>query len=87
MEIRCQRLTLEFADTKQLIQEGDYKRENYDKIKRCGEYSTLSLVAHIGLLIHAVYQKKKKTLLIDYLSFKIQVYVVVKCINTYISQK
>lgn len=34
LEIRCQRLTLEFADTKQLIQEGDYKRENYDKIKR-----------------------------------------------------
>uniref|UniRef100_A0A672KXT3 Progesterone immunomodulatory binding factor 1 n=1 Tax=Sinocyclocheilus grahami TaxID=75366 RepID=A0A672KXT3_SINGR len=34
LEIRCQRLTLELADTKQLIQEGDYKRENYDKIKR-----------------------------------------------------
>ncbi|XP_073699086.1 progesterone-induced-blocking factor 1 [Garra rufa] len=34
LEIRCQRLTLEFADTKQLIQEGDYKRENYDKIRR-----------------------------------------------------
>ncbi|KAK7166160.1 hypothetical protein R3I93_006055 [Phoxinus phoxinus] len=34
LEIRCQRLTLELADSKQLIQEGDYKRENYDKIKR-----------------------------------------------------
>uniref|UniRef100_A0A8C2D4W2 Progesterone immunomodulatory binding factor 1 n=1 Tax=Cyprinus carpio TaxID=7962 RepID=A0A8C2D4W2_CYPCA len=34
LEIRCQRVTLELADTKQLIQEGDYKRENYDKIKR-----------------------------------------------------
>ncbi|KAA0722223.1 Progesterone-induced-blocking factor 1 [Triplophysa tibetana] len=34
LEIRCQRLTLEIADTKQFIQEGDYKRENYDKIKR-----------------------------------------------------
>ncbi|XP_073796813.1 progesterone-induced-blocking factor 1 isoform X2 [Danio rerio] len=34
LEIRCQRLTLELADTKQLIQEGDYKRENYEKIKR-----------------------------------------------------
>ncbi|RXN02868.1 progesterone-induced-blocking factor 1 [Labeo rohita] len=34
LEIRCQRLTLELADTKQLIQEGDYKRENYDKIRR-----------------------------------------------------
>ncbi|XP_057187374.1 progesterone-induced-blocking factor 1 [Triplophysa rosa] len=34
LEIRCQRLTLEISDTKQFIQEGDYKRENYDKIKR-----------------------------------------------------
>ncbi|XP_066562659.1 progesterone-induced-blocking factor 1 [Amia ocellicauda] len=34
LEIRSQRLTLELADTKQLIQEGDYKRENYDKVKR-----------------------------------------------------
>uniref|UniRef100_A0A8B9KUG9 Progesterone immunomodulatory binding factor 1 n=1 Tax=Astyanax mexicanus TaxID=7994 RepID=A0A8B9KUG9_ASTMX len=34
LEIRCQRVTLELADTKQLIQEGDYKRQNYDKIKR-----------------------------------------------------
>ncbi|MCI4393898.1 hypothetical protein PGIGA_G00162430 [Pangasianodon gigas] len=34
LEIRCQRLTLELADTKQLIQEGDYKRQNYDKVKR-----------------------------------------------------
>ncbi|XP_059410227.1 progesterone-induced-blocking factor 1 isoform X1 [Carassius carassius] len=34
LEIRCQRVTLELADTKKLIQEGDYKRENYDKIKR-----------------------------------------------------
>ncbi|XP_016109298.1 progesterone-induced-blocking factor 1-like [Sinocyclocheilus grahami] len=34
LEIRCQRVMLELADTKQLIQEGDYKRENYDKIKR-----------------------------------------------------
>ncbi|XP_064413791.1 progesterone-induced-blocking factor 1 [Latimeria chalumnae] len=33
LEIRCQRLTLEVADTKQLIQQGDYKRENYDKVK------------------------------------------------------
>lgn len=41
LEIRCQRLTLDIADTKQLIQEGDYKRENYDKIKRWG-YSMLT---------------------------------------------
>uniref|UniRef100_A0A8C1V040 Progesterone immunomodulatory binding factor 1 n=1 Tax=Cyprinus carpio TaxID=7962 RepID=A0A8C1V040_CYPCA len=34
LEIRCQRLALELADTKQLIQDGDYKRENYKKIKR-----------------------------------------------------
>ncbi|XP_031414086.1 progesterone-induced-blocking factor 1 [Clupea harengus] len=34
LEIRSQRLTLEVADTKQLIQEGDYKRENYDRVRR-----------------------------------------------------
>uniref|UniRef100_A0AAY4F0W9 Progesterone-induced-blocking factor 1 n=1 Tax=Denticeps clupeoides TaxID=299321 RepID=A0AAY4F0W9_9TELE len=34
LEIRSQRLTLELADTKQLIQEGDFKRLNYDKVKR-----------------------------------------------------
>ncbi|XP_058885653.1 progesterone-induced-blocking factor 1-like [Acipenser ruthenus] len=34
LEVRCQRLTLDLADTKQLIQQGDYKRENYDKVKR-----------------------------------------------------
>ncbi|XP_048880029.1 progesterone-induced-blocking factor 1 isoform X2 [Brienomyrus brachyistius] len=34
LEIRCQRLTLELADTKQLIHEGDFKRENYSKVKR-----------------------------------------------------
>ncbi|KAM8976481.1 progesterone-induced-blocking factor 1 [Pelodytes ibericus] len=33
LEIRCQRLTLQLADTKQLIQQGDYKLENYDKVK------------------------------------------------------
>ncbi|XP_030056476.1 progesterone-induced-blocking factor 1 [Microcaecilia unicolor] len=33
LEVRCQRLTLELADTKQLIQRGDYKQENYDKVK------------------------------------------------------
>uniref|UniRef100_A0A4W3HWW7 Progesterone immunomodulatory binding factor 1 n=1 Tax=Callorhinchus milii TaxID=7868 RepID=A0A4W3HWW7_CALMI len=33
LEVRCQRLTLELADTKQLIQQGDYKRENYDRVK------------------------------------------------------
>ncbi|NWU27756.1 PIBF1 factor, partial [Dyaphorophyia castanea] len=32
-EVRCQRLTLELADTKQLIQQGDYRQENYDKVK------------------------------------------------------
>ncbi|KAJ8003377.1 hypothetical protein DPEC_G00147700 [Dallia pectoralis] len=34
LEIRSQRLTLELADTKELIQEGDYKRDNYSKVKR-----------------------------------------------------
>ncbi|NXO76879.1 PIBF1 factor, partial [Sitta europaea] len=33
LEVRCQRLTLELADTKQLIQQGDYRQQNYDKIK------------------------------------------------------
>ncbi|GCB66648.1 hypothetical protein scyTo_0007911 [Scyliorhinus torazame] len=33
LEVRCQRLTLELADTKQLIQQVDYKRENYDRVK------------------------------------------------------
>ncbi|XP_030778218.1 progesterone-induced-blocking factor 1 isoform X2 [Rhinopithecus roxellana] len=34
VQIRCQRLALELADTKQLIQQGDYRQENYDKVKR-----------------------------------------------------
>ncbi|NXC72319.1 PIBF1 factor, partial [Anhinga anhinga] len=33
LELRCQRLTLELADTKQMIQQGDYRQENYDKVK------------------------------------------------------
>ncbi|KAL1021668.1 hypothetical protein UPYG_G00016330 [Umbra pygmaea] len=33
LQMRTQRLTMELADTKQLIQEGDYKRENYSKVK------------------------------------------------------
>uniref|UniRef100_A0A671TST6 Progesterone immunomodulatory binding factor 1 n=1 Tax=Sparus aurata TaxID=8175 RepID=A0A671TST6_SPAAU len=34
LELRSQRLTLELADTKQQIQEGDYRRENYPNVKR-----------------------------------------------------
>ncbi|XP_059826429.1 progesterone-induced-blocking factor 1 isoform X2 [Hypanus sabinus] len=34
LEVRCQRLVLELADTKQLIQQSDYKREHYDHVKR-----------------------------------------------------
>uniref|UniRef100_A0A8D0AS51 Progesterone immunomodulatory binding factor 1 n=1 Tax=Sander lucioperca TaxID=283035 RepID=A0A8D0AS51_SANLU len=34
LELRSQRLTLELADTKQQIQEGDYRRDNYPTIKR-----------------------------------------------------
>nr|XP_015099932.1 progesterone-induced-blocking factor 1 isoform X2 [Vicugna pacos] len=33
LQIRCQRLALELADTKQLIKQGDYRQENYDKVK------------------------------------------------------
>ncbi|XP_069904828.1 progesterone-induced-blocking factor 1 isoform X4 [Oryctolagus cuniculus] len=33
LQVRCQRLALELADTKQLIQQGDYRQENYDKVK------------------------------------------------------
>lgn len=33
VDTRCQRLTLQLADTKQLIHQGDYKIENYDKVK------------------------------------------------------
>ncbi|NWV78198.1 PIBF1 factor, partial [Dasyornis broadbenti] len=33
LEVRCQCLTLELADTKQLIQQGDYRQQNYDKVK------------------------------------------------------
>uniref|UniRef100_A0A8D2L7M0 Progesterone immunomodulatory binding factor 1 n=1 Tax=Varanus komodoensis TaxID=61221 RepID=A0A8D2L7M0_VARKO len=33
VEVRCQRLALELADTKQMIQQGDYRQENYDKVK------------------------------------------------------
>lgn len=34
LELRCQKVTLELADTKQHIQEGDYRRENYPTIRR-----------------------------------------------------
>uniref|UniRef100_A0A452TZN9 Progesterone immunomodulatory binding factor 1 n=1 Tax=Ursus maritimus TaxID=29073 RepID=A0A452TZN9_URSMA len=33
LQIRCQRLALELADTKQLIQQGDYRLENYGRVK------------------------------------------------------
>uniref|UniRef100_A0A8C7ZE74 Progesterone immunomodulatory binding factor 1 n=1 Tax=Oryzias sinensis TaxID=183150 RepID=A0A8C7ZE74_9TELE len=34
LELRSQRLSLELADTKQQIQEGDFRQENYPKMKR-----------------------------------------------------
>lgn len=34
LELRCQRLTLELADSKQHIQEGEYRRDNYPRVKR-----------------------------------------------------
>nr|XP_013806802.1 PREDICTED: progesterone-induced-blocking factor 1 isoform X1 [Apteryx mantelli mantelli] len=33
LEVKCQRLTLELSDTKRMIQQGDYRQENYDKVK------------------------------------------------------
>ncbi|VCW66299.1 unnamed protein product [Gulo gulo] len=33
LQVRCQRLALELADTKQLVQQGDYRQENYDRVK------------------------------------------------------
>ncbi|XP_002737941.1 progesterone-induced-blocking factor 1-like [Saccoglossus kowalevskii] len=33
LEVRCQRLTLELADTKSQIQQDDYRRENYSRVK------------------------------------------------------
>ncbi|XP_056411481.1 progesterone-induced-blocking factor 1 [Hyla sarda] len=33
LDTRCQRLTLQLADTKKLIHQGDFKIENYDKVK------------------------------------------------------
>ncbi|XP_077200111.1 progesterone-induced-blocking factor 1 isoform X2 [Paroedura picta] len=33
LDVRCQRLALELADTKQMIHQGDYRQENYDKVK------------------------------------------------------
>ncbi|XP_075706368.1 progesterone-induced-blocking factor 1 isoform X2 [Rhinoderma darwinii] len=33
LDTRCQRLTLQLADTKLLIHQGDFKIENYDKVK------------------------------------------------------
>ncbi|XP_048350076.1 progesterone-induced-blocking factor 1 [Sphaerodactylus townsendi] len=33
LDVRCQRLTLELADTKQMVHQGDYRQENYDKVK------------------------------------------------------
>lgn len=32
LQIRCQRLALELTGTKQLIQQGDFRQENYDKV-------------------------------------------------------
>uniref|UniRef100_A0A8C5N6N2 Progesterone immunomodulatory binding factor 1 n=1 Tax=Gouania willdenowi TaxID=441366 RepID=A0A8C5N6N2_GOUWI len=34
LELRSQRLTIELADTKQHIQDGDYRKDNYPRIKR-----------------------------------------------------
>lgn len=46
LELRTQRLTLELADTKQHIQDGDFRRENYPKIKRCVFCAALNPTTH-----------------------------------------
>ncbi|XP_033835900.1 progesterone-induced-blocking factor 1 isoform X1 [Periophthalmus magnuspinnatus] len=43
LEIRCQKLTLDLADTKQLIQEGDYRKENYPTIRRERDHLDIEL--------------------------------------------
>lgn len=43
LELRCQKVTLELADTKQHIQEGDYRRENYPTIRRYVMKMTFSI--------------------------------------------
>uniref|UniRef100_A0A671KPF7 Progesterone immunomodulatory binding factor 1 n=1 Tax=Sinocyclocheilus anshuiensis TaxID=1608454 RepID=A0A671KPF7_9TELE len=62
LEIRCQRLTLELADTKQLIQEGDYKRENYDKIKRRPQLKKLRKKLEMLDLTHTALTKERNDL-------------------------
>ncbi|XP_048657202.1 progesterone-induced-blocking factor 1 [Marmota marmota marmota] len=48
LQIRCQRLALELADTKQLIQQGDYRQENYDKVKRIGICEGMLIISKEG---------------------------------------
>lgn len=67
LEIRCQRLTLELADTKQLIKRGDYKQENYDKVKSerdafDHELSELRRRFEILEVSHAAHTKDKNEL-------------------------
>ena len=33
LDLRHQKLSLAYADTKQLVKQGDYKIENYDRVK------------------------------------------------------
>nr|AAI68485.1 Unknown (protein for MGC:172846) [Xenopus tropicalis] len=60
MEIRCQRLALQLADTKQLIQQGDYKLENYDKVK-----------SERDAIEHELFKLRKKFEILD-VSYKAQ---------------
>ena len=36
LQIQHQKVTLSLADTKTQVTTGNYKVENYDKVKRCG---------------------------------------------------
>ncbi|XP_048090404.1 progesterone-induced-blocking factor 1 isoform X1 [Alosa alosa] len=70
LELRSQRLTLELADSKQLIQEGDYKRENYDRIRRerdTFEAELRELRTRLELLdlTHSAQTKEKNDLLTE----------------------
>ncbi|XP_069746675.1 progesterone-induced-blocking factor 1 isoform X3 [Narcine bancroftii] len=67
LEIRYQRLVLELADTKQLIQQSDYKRENYDRVKQerdslDKEASELRKTLELLEITHKVQTKEKNDL-------------------------
>uniref|UniRef100_A0A8D0AN16 Progesterone immunomodulatory binding factor 1 n=1 Tax=Sander lucioperca TaxID=283035 RepID=A0A8D0AN16_SANLU len=62
LELRSQRLTLELADTKQQIQEGDYRRDNYPTIKRCAELKELKRRFETLDLTHTAVTRERNAL-------------------------